>query len=117
MQKRQKSINKKDSAEKVVRNICRKTQRKFSTDEKISIVPEGLRGQESNASLCRREGIAESLYYSWSREFLEGGKKRLAGDAARQAIGDEDKSLRAVTCDFKEGWARQIQENRLLKKA
>ncbi len=80
-------MSKKDPAEKVVRDIRRKTRRKHSTEEKIRIVLEGLRGEESIAALCRREGIAESLYYSWSKEFLEAGKKRLAGDTARQAPG------------------------------
>ena len=78
-------MSKKDPAEKVVRDIRRKTRRRHSTEEKIRIVLEGLRGEESIAVLCRREGIAESLYYSWSKEFLEAGKKRLAGDTARQA--------------------------------
>ena len=67
----------------MVRDIRRKTHRKHATEEKIRIVLEGLRGEESIAALCRREGIAESLYYSWSKEFLEAGKKRLAGDTAR----------------------------------
>ena len=71
-------MSKKDPAEKVVRDIRRKTRRRHSTEEKIRIVLEGLRGEESIAVLCRREGIAESLYYSWSKEFLEAGKKRLA---------------------------------------
>ena len=78
----------KDPAEKVVRDIRRKTRRKHSTEEKIRIAHEGLRGDESIAALCRREGIAESLYYSWSKEFLEAGKKRLAGDTARQSTSN-----------------------------
>ena len=82
---RQKSPHSTGSAEKTVRDIRRKTRRKHSTEEKIRIVLEGLRGDDSIASLCRREGIAESLYYSWSKEFLEAGKKRLAGDTAREA--------------------------------
>ena len=72
-------MSKKDPAEKVVRDIRHKTRRKHSTEEKIRIILEGLRGEEGIAALCRREGIAESLYYSWSKEFLEAGKKRLAG--------------------------------------
>jgi len=110
-------MNKKDPAEKVVRDIRRKTRRKHSTEEKIRIVLEGLRGEESIASLCRREGIAESLYYSWSKEFLEAGKKRLAGDTARQATSNEVKALRAETRDLKEALAEQMLENRLLKKS
>ena len=114
---RHKSISKKDPAEKVVRDIRRKTRRKHSTEEKIRIVLEGLRGEESIAALCRREGIAESLYYSWSKEFLEAGKKRLAGDTARQATSNEVKALRAEAHDLKEALAEQMLENRLLKKS
>jgi transposase len=79
----------KDSAEKAVRDIRRKTRRKFSAEEKIRIVLEGLRGEESIASLCRREGIAANLYYRWSKEFLEAGKKRLLGDTQREATSNE----------------------------
>jgi transposase len=114
---RQKSMSKKDPAEKVVRDIRRKTRRKHSTEEKIRIVLEGLRGEDNIASLCRREGIAESLYYSWSKEFLEAGKKRLAGDTARQATSSEVKALRAEARDLKEALAEQMLENRLLKKS
>jgi transposase len=114
---RQESMSKKDPAEKVVRDIRRKTRRKHSTEEKIRVVLEGLRGEESIAALCRREGIAESLYYSWSKEFLEAGKKRLAGDTARQATSNEVKSLRAEARDLKEALAEQMLENRLLKKS
>jgi transposase len=110
-------MSKKDPTEKMVRDIRRKTRRKHSTEEKIRIVLEGLRGEESLAALCRREGIAESLYYSWSKEFLEAGKKRLAGDTARQATSNEVKALRAEARDLKETLAEQVLENRLLKKA
>jgi transposase len=114
---RQKSKSGKDPAEKVVRDIRRKTRRRHSSEEKIRIVLEGLRGEESIAALCRREGIAESLYYSWSKEFLEAGKKRLAGDTARQATSNEVKALRAEARDLKEALAEQMLENRLLKKS
>jgi transposase len=114
---RQKSKTAKEPAEKVVRDIRRRTRRKHSTEEKIRIVLEGLRGEDSIAALCRREGIAESLYYSWSKEFLEAGKKRLAGDTARQATSDEVKALRAEARDLKEALAEQMLENRLLKKS
>ena len=110
-------MSKKDPTEKMVRDIRRKTRRKHSTEEKIRIVLEGLRGEESIAALCRREGIAESLYYSWSKEFLEAGKKRLAGDTARQATSNEVKALRAEARDLKETLAEQVLENRLLKKS
>jgi len=114
---RKKSIIKKDPAEKVVRDIRRKTHRRHSTEEKIRIVLEGLRGEESIASLCRHESISESLYYSWSKEFLEAGKKRLAGDTARQATSSEVKTLRAEALALKEALAEQLLENRLLKKS
>jgi transposase len=114
---RQKSMSEKAPAENVVRDIRRKTRRKHSTEEKIRIVLEGLRGEDSIAALCRREGIAESLYYSWSKEFLEAGKKRLAGDTARQASSHEVKALRAEARDLKEALAEQMLENRLLKKS
>jgi transposase len=110
-------MSKKDSAEKTIRDIRRKTRRHYSSEEKIRIVLEGLRGEESIATLCRREGIADSLYYSWSKEFLEAGKKRLAGDTARQATSNEVKSLRAEARDLKEAPAEQMLENRLLKKS
>ena len=110
-------MSKKDPTEKMVRDIRRTTRRKHSTEEKIRIVLEGLRGEESIAALCRREGIAESLYYSWSKEFLEAGKKRLAGDTARQATSNEVKALRAEARDLKETLAEQVLENRLLKKS
>ena len=110
-------MSKKGSAEKTIRNIRRKTRRLYSSEEKIRIVLEGLRGEESIATLCRREGIADSLYYSWSKEFLEAGKKRLAGDTARQATSNEVKSLRAEARDLKEALAEQMLENQLLKKS
>jgi len=104
-------------AEKVVRDIRRKTRKQYSAEEKIRIVLEGLRGEESIASLCRREGIAESLYYSWSKEFLEAGKKRLAGDTACQATSGEIKGLKREMRDMKELVAELSLENRLLKKS
>ena len=110
-------MSKRDPAEKAIRDIRRKTRRKHSTEEKIRIVVGGLRGEESIAALCRREGIAESLYYSWSKEFLEAGKKRLAGDTARQATSNEVTALRAEARDLKEALAEQMLENRLLKKS
>jgi transposase len=82
-----------DSAEKTVRDIRRATRRQYSAEEKIRIVLEGLRGETSIAELCRKEGIAQSMYYGWSKEFLEAGKRRLAGDTAREATSEEVKSL------------------------
>ena len=86
---RQKSGPAKEPAEKIVKDIRRATRRQFSAEEKIRIVLEGLRGEESIAELCRREGIVQNLYYRWSKDFLEAGKKRLAGDTARAATSDE----------------------------
>ena len=114
---RQKSGRDKEPAEKVVKDIRRATRRKFSAEEKIRIVLEGLRGEDSIAELCRREGIAQSLYYSWSKEFLEAGKKRLAGDTAREASTSEVKELRREARDLKEVVAEQALEIRLLKKS
>jgi len=114
---RQKSGTSKQSADKLVRNIRRKTRQTYSAEEKIRIVLAGLRGEESIASLCRHEGIAESLYYSWSKEFLEAGKRRLAGDAARQATSPEIKDLRSESLALKEAVADLTLENRLLKKS
>ncbi len=114
---RQKSGRPKDRAEKVVRDIRRATRRRFSAEEKIGIVLEGLRGEDSIAELCRREGIAQSLYYSWSKEFLEAGKKRLAGDTAREASTGEVKDLRREARNLKEVVAEQALEIRLLKKS
>ena len=105
------------SSEQVVKDIRRATRRQFSAEEKIRIVLDGLRGELSIAELCRREGIAESLYYSWSKEFLEAGKRRLAGDTARSATTDEVKTLRRETQDLKEVVAEQALELRLLKKS
>jgi len=114
---RQKSGTIKESADKLVKNIRRKTRQTYSAEEKIRIVLAGLRGEESIASLCRREGIAESLYYSWSKELLEAGKRRLAGDTARQATSPEIKDLRSESLALKEAVADLTLENRLLKKS
>ena len=106
-----------ESAESHVKDIRRRTRRKFSAEEKIRIVLAGLRGEASIAELCRQEGIAEGLYYSWSKEFLEAGKKRLSGDTARQASSGEVKDLRRKMGDLKEVVADLTLENRLLKKS
>ena len=114
---RQKTEAAKPSAEQVIKDIRRVTRKQYGAEEKIRIVLDGLRGEESIAALCRREGIAESLYYNWSKEFLEAGKKRLAGDTARAATTDEVKVLRRETRDLKEVVAEQALELRLLKKS
>lgn len=110
-------MSKKRSAEKTVRDIRRATRRKHSPEEKIRIVIEGLRGEDSIAELCRKEGINSNLYYRWSKEFMEAGKKRLAGDIAREATTDEVKELRSEAAALKEALAEQVMENRLLKKS
>lgn len=106
-----------ETAEKHVKDIRRATRKHYSAEDKIRIVLEGLRGEYSIAELCRREGIAQSLYYKWSKEFLEAGKKRLAGDTARQASSPEVKDLRRETGELKEVVAELTLENRLLKKS
>ena len=104
-------------AEAVIKDIRRATRRQFSAEDKIRIVLDGLRGEDSIAELCRREGIASSMYYGWSKEFLEAGKKRLAGDTARAATADEVQDLRREAGALKEVVADLVLENRLLKKS
>ncbi|HEX5735430.1 MAG TPA: IS3 family transposase [Blastocatellia bacterium] len=113
---RQKSGPVRAPAEQVVKDIRRATRRHFSAEEKIRVVLEGLRGEDSIAELCRREGIVQNLYYRWSKDFLEAGKKRLAGDTARAATSDEVKDLRREASALKEVVAELTLENRLLKK-
>jgi transposase len=113
----QKSLNPKPSSERLVKDIRRATRKHYSAEDRIRIVLDGLRGEHSIAELCRREAIAESLYYSWSKEFLEAGKRRLAGDTARAATSDEVKDLRRESSALKEVVAEQALELRLLKKS
>ena len=110
-------MTKKRSAEKTVRDIRRATRRHYSAEEKIRIVLEGLRGEDSIAELCRREGINSNVYYRWSKEFLEAGKKRLSGDTVREATSDEVKQLRTEASALKETLAELLMENRVLKKS
>ena len=114
---RPKSSSDKKPAEQVVKDIRRATRRHFSAEDKIRIVLDGLRGDDSIAELCRKEGIAQSLYYDWSKEFLEAGKRRLAGDTARAATTDEVKDLRREASALKECVSDLTLENRLLKKS
>jgi transposase len=114
---RQKPETLSDEAEKRVRDIKRATRRHFSAEDKIRIVIAGLRGEDSISELCRKEGIHQNLYYRWSKEFLEAGKKRLAGDTVREATSEEVKTLRAQTRQLKEALAEATLENRLLKKS
>ena len=114
---RQKSTTSNSPSERLVKNIRRATRKHYSAEEKIRVVLDGLRGESSIAELCRREGIAEGLYYSWSKEFLEAGKRRLAGDTARAATSSEVTDLRREARTLKEVVAEQALELRLLKKS
>lgn len=105
------------SAEQVVRDIRRQTRRKYNAEEKIRIVLEGLRGEESIAELCRREGIHANLYYKWSKEFLEAGKARLTGDTKREATSSEVDGLRQENEQLKQVVAELVLKNRVLKKS
>ena len=107
----------KTPADRVVKDIRRATRKQYSAEEKIRIVLEGPRGEDSIAELCRREGIAQGVYYKWSKDFMEAGKRRLAGDTSRAATTDEVRDLRREARDLKEVVAEQMLENRLLKKS
>jgi transposase len=114
---RQKPATPNSPSERLVKSIRRATRKQYSAEEKIRIVLDGLRGESSIAELCRREGIAEGLYYSWSKEFLEAGKRRLAGDTARAATSSEVTDLGREARALKEVVAEQALELRLLKKS
>ena len=114
---RAKPSSHKAPAGRVVKDIRRATRKQYSAEDKVRIVLDGLRGEDSIAELCRREGIAQSLYYVWSKEFLEAGKRRLAGDTSRAATPDEVKDLRRDAVALKEVVAEQTLELRLLKKS
>jgi transposase len=108
---------KEGSAEATIRDIKRKTRRQYSAEEKVRIVVEGLRGDVTIAELCRREGIADSLYYSWSKEFMEAGKARLSGNTKRQASSNEVDDLRQENEQLKQLVAELALKNRVLKKS
>lgn len=108
---------KKESVEKTVRNIRRQTRKKYSAEDKIRIVLEGLRGETTIAELCRREGINSNLYYRWSKEFLEAGKQRLAGNTTREADSEEVKDLKGENNQLKQLVAELALKNRVLKKS
>ena len=110
-------MSEQNAVESMVREIRRKTPKRYSTEEKIRIVLEGLRGEDSIAALCRREGIATNLYYSWSKEFLEADKRRLMGDTKRQATSGEVLSLRKENSQLKELVADLSLKNVVLKKS
>ena len=110
-------MTEKESTEKKMRNIRRQNRKKYSAEEKIRIVLEGLRGDESIAELCRREGLSQSMYYKWSKEFMEAGKQRLAGNTKRQADSTEVKDLRKQNSQLKELVAELALKNKVLKKS
>ena len=110
-------MTRKKSSEKLVRDIKRNTRRKYSSEEKIRIVIEGMRGETSIAELCRREGIAQNLYYRWSKDFMESGRKRLDGDTKREANTSEVLSLKNENAQLKEVVAELLLQNRILKKS
>ena len=107
----------KSPGEKIVKDIKRATRKQYSSEEKIRIVLDGLRGEDSIAELCRREGISQGIYYKWSKVFMAAGRQRLAGDTARAATTDGVKALRREARDLKEVVAEQTLELRLLKKS
>ncbi len=105
------------AADAIVRDIKRKTRKKYTAEEKISIILEGLRGEESIAVICRREGISPNLYYRWSKEFLEAGKKRLLGDTKREATSVEVTELREENDQLKHLVAELSLKNQVRKKS
>ena len=107
----------KKSTESYIRGVKRNTRRRFTDEEKIRIVVEGLRGEESIAEICRREGIAQSLFYKWNKDFMEAGRRRLAGDTKREANSDEVAKIRKENQDLKALVAELSLENRVLKKS
>ena len=110
-------MTEKETTVKKIRNIRRQNRKKYSAEEKIRIVLEGLRGDESIAELCRREGLSQSIYYKWSKEFMEAGKQRLAGNTKRQADSTEVKDLRKQNNQLKELVAELAVKNKVLKKS
>ena len=105
------------SPESIVREIKRNTHRKFTSEEKIRIVLQGLKGEDSIAEICRREGIAPSMYYKWSKGFLEAGKRQLNGDTKREATSDDVSELRQENEQLKQLVAELSLSNRILKKS
>ena len=105
------------AVEATVREIRRRTRKKYSAEEKVRIVLEGLRGEEKIAELCRHEGIHQNMYYKWSKEFLEAGKQRLVGDTKRDADSQEVEEMRSENEQLKAVVAELTLKNRILKKS
>lgn len=110
-------MEKKTNSQSVIRDIKRHTMRRYNSEEKIRIVLEGLKGEASIAELCRREGINPNVYYKWSKDFLEAGKRRLNGDTSREATSGEVSEIRKENSQLKELVAEISLKNRLLKKS
>jgi len=110
-------MTKKKSTQSIIKDVKRKTRRKFSAEEKIRIVLEGLRGEESIAEICRKEGIHPNQYYRWSKDFMEAAKKRMSGDTLREAGSDEVKELRHENDELKKLVAELSLKNKVLKKS
>jgi transposase len=117
MKMKQKSQTRQTGAAKAIKDIRRATRKQYSAEEKIRIVLDGLRGEETIAELCWIEGIAQSIYYKWSKEFMKAGKRWPAGDTALAASSGEVTSLRREARELKEVVAEQTLEHRLLKKS
>lgn len=114
---REKSGTREDgSGQDFIRKVRRKTRRRYTSEEKIRIVMEGLRGELSVADLCRREGIHSNVYYKWLKDFMEAGKARLSGDTRRDASKDEVDGLKRENARLKELVAEQAVELHGLKK-
>jgi transposase len=107
---------KKQSASSLISELKRKTRKVYSSEDKIRIIIEGMRGEVSIAELCRKEGIAQANYYKWSKDFMEAGKKRLNGDTIREANTTEVQTLKQENQDLKEFVAELSLQNRKLKK-
>ncbi len=110
-------LKEKRTPESIVKDIKRQTKRKFSSEEKIRIVLEGLRGEESISAICRKEGIAPALYYRWSKDFLEAGKRRLLGDTIREANSTEVNDLKNENAQLKMIVAELYLKTHILKKS
>lgn len=109
-------MTKKKSASSLISELKRKTRKTYSSEEKIRIIIEGMRGETTIAELCRREGISQANYYKWSKDFMEAGKKRLQGDTLREANSSEVQELKAENEDLKELVANLSLDNMKLKK-
>ncbi len=110
-------MSRKKSASSLISELKRKTRRAYSSEEKIRIIIDGIRGETTIAELCRREGISQGIYYKWSKDFMDAGKRRLAGDTMREANTTEVKELKDVNSSLKELVAELSLENRVLKKS